>query len=382
MGKKGISTVLITGGAGFIGSHTAHLLVEKGYSVRIIDSLEPQVHGGGRKWPIYLKKDSLELILGDVGDRKLLSNAISGADAIFHLASRVGVGQSMYQVARYIDGNTGTTATLLDLLINQKHNVKKLVVASSMSIYGEGRYFCEKCGLDQYPEIRGETQLKARSWDHRCGRCSSPLKDLPTSEEKPLASTSIYAMSKRHQEEMCLLIGKTYRLPTVALRYFNVYGSRQALSNPYTGACAIFTSRILGRKPPYIFEDGHQKRDFVHVKDIARANLAALEHTNADYEAINVGSGRAISILELAKSLLTTHGSDAKPVIANQFRAGDIRHCYADIEKAKKLLNYHPQVELQEGLAELSEWAKAEGWGAVDLFDKALGELKKRHLTI
>ena len=376
-----LEKVLVTGGAGFIGSHTVDLLIDNEYEAIIVDNLEPQVHGKEQNKPDYVNKKA-KFIQHDIQDKKFLTKIISEVDAVIHLAALVGVGQSMYQIDRYIDANTKATAILLDVLAKKEHNVQKLIVASSMSIYGEGSYYCEQCKTEVYPDLRSQQQLKKQQWDQLCPNCNSILKPLPTDEEKPLIPTSIYAQSKRHQEEMSLLIGKTYDIPTVALRYFNVYGSRQSLSNPYTGACAIFTSRILNNKPPYIFEDGNQKRDFINVKDIAKANLLALENSKADYKAINIGTGKPISIIELAETLIKLYNKpDLKPNISNEYRKGDIRHCYANITKAQKLLNFKPTITLQEGLTELAGWAKTHGWDAIDLFDKALKELKEKQLA-
>jgi len=378
MKAKGIEKVLVTGGAGFIGSHTVDLLIEKGYDVTILDNLEYQVHEG--KIPEYLNKEAI-FIKGDLKDKELIKKIVKDTDAIIHLASAVGVGQSMYQIEKYISYNTYGTALLLDILINEENNVKKIIVASSMSIYGEGKYYCEKCKENKYPEIRSIEQLEKKIWDPLCSECKNPLKPLPTDEDKPLMPTSIYAMSKRHQEEMCLLIGKTYGLPVVALRYFNVYGSRQALSNPYTGVCAIFSSRILNNKPPYIFEDGEQKRDFIHVKDIAKANLLALEKNSANYCKINIGTGKPISIKEIANLLIEIYGINVKPYISYRYRKGDIRHCFADINKAKNLLEFVPSISIKEGLIELTQWAKEHKWGAIDLFEKSLKELEEKKLA-
>jgi dTDP-L-rhamnose 4-epimerase len=380
MKAKNIENVLVTGGCGFIGSHTVDLLIEKGYNVIILDNLEPQVHGEKAKMPDYVNKSST-FIRGDVRDRQLLKKVIQDVDAIIHLAAMVGVGQSMYHIERYIDANTRGSATVLDLVVNEKNKLKKLVVASSMSIYGEGKFYCEKCGVNTYPGLRSEKALKKQLWEQICPRCNSPLIPKPTDEEKPLMPTSIYAMAKRHQEEMFLLIGKTYGIPTVALRYFNAYGSRQALSNPYTGCAAIFTSRILNNKPPYIFEDGDQTRDFIHVKDVARSNVFALESTNANYEAINIGTGKPITIKSLAGKLIELYGKNLQPLVSQEYRKGDIRHCYADIKKAHKLLNFKISIELSEGLKELSGWAESNKWGAVESFDKAFKELKEKHLV-
>ena len=372
--------VLVTGGAGFIGSHVVDLLLEKGYDVTILDSLEVQVHGSGHQSPEYLSKRA-QLVVGDILDRDVLSKLVSESDAVIHLAAMVGVGQSMYQVDRYVNVNSRGTALLLDILVNDSTPVKKFVVASSMSVYGEGRYLCNNCRSTYYPSQRSAASLSQKKWDPMCPRCRSPLSHVATDEESTLLPTSIYALSKRDQEEMSLVIGEAYKIPTVALRFFNVYGPRQALSNPYTGVCAIFSSRILNNKPPFIFEDGKQLRDFVHVKDVARACLLAVELSEADYLPVNIGTGESVSISSIASTLIDLYGKDLQPVISNEFRTGDIRHCYPDITRAKNLLGFRPQIHLREGLAELVEWGKMNGWGSVDHFDRALGELKTRELV-
>jgi len=369
--------ILVTGGAGFIGSHTVDLLIEKGYEVIILDNLEPQVHQGEK--PEYLNEEA-KFVQGDVGDRELIKQLIKDVHTIIHLASAVGVGQSMYQIEKYIEYNTKGTATLLDVLVNEENGVEKLIVASSMSIYGEGKYYCEKCSEDRFPGIRSEERLRSKVWDPLCPECEMRLKPLPTDEDKPLMPTSIYAMSKRHQEEMCLLIGKTYGIPAVALRYFNVFGPGQALSNPYTGCIAIFSSRILNGRSPYIFEDGNQLRDFVHVRDVAGANVLALEKSSADYQAINIGTGKPASIRQISDLLLKVYGARLEPFVSQRYRKGDVRHCYADITKARRVLGYKPSVSLADGLRELAKWARAHEWGAIDLFEKALRELKEREL--
>jgi len=380
MKARRVESVLVTGGAGFIGSHTVDVLLAKGYGVTVLDNLEAQVHGRIRKPPPYLTRDAA-FVRGSVQDRGLVKKLVLKADAVIHLAAIVGVGQSMYQVERYVDANTRGTSVLLDVLANEDHGVKKMVVASSMSIYGEGKYRCQKCEIDVFPSLRPEKQLDENKWEHMCPQCGSPVVPVATDESKPLQPTSVYAQSKRHQEEMSLLIGETYGIPAVALRYFNVYGSRQALSNPYTGACAIFSNRVLNRKPPYIFEDGNQVRDFIHVTDIAQANLLALESTSADYMALNIGTGKPTSILDLANALIQLYGYDMKTEIPGTYRKGDIRHCFADVTKAAKHLRFEAKTGLNEGLLELSHWAKEQGWGATDLFDRALEELKQRRLS-
>ena len=378
MKTRNIEKVLVTGGAGFIGSHTVDLLVERGYQVRVLDNLEPQAHPTGQP-PDYCN-ESVEFMRGDVRYREVLIKAMKDIDAVIHLAAAVGVGQSMYKIEKYTAYNTYGTANLLDVLVNEPNDVKKLVVASSMSIYGEGKYNCNSCGT-VYPQPRSEEQVKSGKWELFCPICGKEVKPVPTDEEKPCMPTSIYAQTKRHQEEMFLLVGRTYGIPTVALRYFNVYGPRQSMSNPYTGVCAIFSSRILNNRPPYIFEDGKQTRDFVHVRDVARANLLALERNGANYMAINIGSGNPISIVDLAQLLIQTYGANVRPFISYRYRKGDIRHCYADLTRAKKYLGYSPTIPLSEGLKELADWAKAHGWGAMNPFEKAMLELEEKRLV-
>jgi len=365
--------VLVTGGAGFIGSFIVDALVEKGHDVRIFDFLEPQVH---KEHPNYVSPKA-EFIKGDIRDTGAIKKAIEDVEIIFHQAAMVGVGQSMYQIARYMDVNTMGTAKLLDVLVNNEHSVKKIIVAASMSSYGEGAYKCDSCGV-VHPALRTEEQMKKREWEQKCPKCGAVVKPIPTPEEKPQNCESIYAMSKRHQEEMVLLIGKTYGIPAVALRYFNVYGPRQSMNNPYTGVCAIFNSRIKNNNAPIIYEDGLQTRDFIHVKDIARANLLVMESDEANYRSFNVGTGKPISILDIANVMIRLHGKNLTPGITNKFRKGDIRHCYADISKIKAI-GFEPKMDFEEGMKELVEWAKSEE--AVDLFEKAQSELKNRNLV-
>ncbi|MGC8960583.1 MAG: SDR family NAD(P)-dependent oxidoreductase [Chloroflexia bacterium] len=372
--------ILVTGGAGFIGSHTVDALLARGYEVRVYDNLEPQVHGPLReqgKWPAYLSPEA-ERIPGDIRDREGLRRALAGVDAVVHLAARVGVGQSMYEIESYIDVNVRGTAVLLDLLANEQHQVRKLIVASSMSAYGEGQYECARCGV-VYPTVRAEERLRARDWEMRCPHCGAEVSPRPTPEEKPLFPTSVYAISKRDQEEMCLAVGRAYGLPTVALRLFNVYGPRQALSNPYTGVVAIFAGRLLNGNPPVIYEDGRQKRDFLHVSDAVQAIVLALENPTADYQVLNVGTGRPITIRQVAEALIRYMGAALEPEISRHFRAGDIRHCYPDVGRIAAL-GYRAQVAFAEGLGETVEWVREQA--AVDRFTTAHGELERRGLTV
>lgn len=371
--------VLVTGGAGFIGSHIVDALLDAGHEVRVFDSLEPQVHGSLRqenKWPDYLAADC-EKVLGDVRDRDAVRAALSGIDVIYHEASAVGVGQSMYDIERYVDLNTRGTSVLLDVLANEPHDVQRLIVASSMSIYGEGKYRCPVHG-EVFPQLRPDSQLEEHEWEMRCPICGKDASPLPTDESKPLYPTSIYAITKKDQEEMCLCIGRAYGIPTVALRYFNVYGPRQALSNPYTGVAAIFSGRLLNDKAPVIFEDGLQSRDFTHVSDIVQANMLALERHEMDYGVFNVGTGRQLSILDVAEALIEELGSRQRAEIVNSFRAGDIRHCYSDISRIQEV-GYRPTVRFEEGVAALVEWVREQS--AEDTFERARKELTSRGLV-
>ena len=369
--------ILITGGAGFIGSHTADALLELGHSVRVYDNLDPQVHGRNADIPDYLNRD-VEFIHGDVRDRESLKKALDGIEAVYHLAAAVGVAQSMYEVQRYVEVNSLGAAVLLDLLANEDHDICKLVVASSMSIYGEGQYVCPECGI-VFPKLRSAAQLDERDWEMHCPNCDRTLEPMPTSEEKPLYPTSIYAITKRDHEEMFLTVGRAYNIPTVALRYFNIYGSRQSLSNPYTGVAAIFSSRLLNHQSPIVFEDGLQSRDFIHISDIVQANLLALEKDEANYDVFNVGTGRKLSIESIGNILIDHLAPDLELSILGKFREGDIRHCYADISKIQDKLGFSPMVTFEDGISELVRWVSTQQ--AKDMVEKAQDQLSTRNLV-
>jgi dTDP-L-rhamnose 4-epimerase len=366
--------ILVTGGAGFIGSFLVDALVERGAEVRIYDALVPQVHGPGQMPPTYLNPHA-EFIKGDVRDRESLAKALEGVDVVYHLAAAVGVGQSMYQIQYYTEANTLGGAVLLDLLANTKHRVRKIIVASSMSIYGEGKYECADCDV-VYPRLRTEEQLKTRDWEMKCPNCGRDVRPVPTDEDKPLYPTSIYAITKRDHEEMFLNTGLAYGIPAVALRFFNTYGPRQALSNPYTGVMAIFSGRLLNRQPPVIYEDGMQSRDFIHVRDIVQGLLLAMDKPQADYEVFNLGT----AVAEVA-DMLSQHLTDGqlRSEIRSQFRAGDIRHCYADVSKARHLLGFEPRILLQKGMADLLAWVKEQT--AEDRFAQVERELAAKALV-
>ena len=367
-------SVLITGGAGFIGSHVARELLAAGYTVRALDDLNPQVHEGKTR-PDYLH-DEVELVRGDVRDEQVVRRALDGVDHVVHFAARVGVGQSMYEIGEYAGVNTFGTGVLLQAMADQSFG--RLLVASSMSVYGEGLYRDSHGSVTEAVE-RTPSQLTHQKWDP-VGPDGQALEPLPTPETKAPSLSSIYALGKYDQERMCLLYGAAYGVPTVALRFFNVYGADQALSNPYTGVLAIFAARLLNSRPPMIFEDGEQRRDFVAVQDVARACHLALTRDEAAGQVINIGSGRSATVLEIAQQLAKVTGNtDIEPEITGKFRVGDIRHCFADISLARKLLGYEPHIELSDGMAVLAEWL--EGQVAIDRVDDAAKELASRGLT-
>jgi dTDP-L-rhamnose 4-epimerase len=367
--------ILVTGGAGFIGSHLVERLLSDGHFVRIYDNLDPQVHGQD---PPNIN-DKAEFIKADIKDTSSLSAALSDIDVIFHEAALVGVGQSMYQVERYADTNTLGTAKLLDLLITEDHDVKKLIVASSMSIYGEGAYRCDDHDI-VFPQSRTLEHIKMYGFDMRCPFCSKRVLPIPTPESKPLQPTSIYALTKKDQEEMSLITGRAYGLPVVALRYFNTYGPGQALSNPYTGVCAIFLSQILNDNSPSIFEDGHQSRDFTSVHDIVQANTLAMEKSKANYKVYNVGTGQPTSIANVAAMLLNIFQRPIQLRVNEKFRSGDVRHCYADISSISSELGFKPTVQLSKGLRDLSRWVSNQR-SVIDNSQRALSELEDRGLV-
>ena len=368
--------ILITGGAGFVGSHLADELLEHGYQVRAFDNLAGQVHGERAKRPGYLASE-VELVVGDIRDPDAVTAALEDVDAVFHFAATVGVGQSMYEIANYTSINGGGTAVLLEALAQRP--VQRLIVASSMSIYGEGLYQTRD-GKSMEGRERSIEQLRAHKWDV-LGDDGQPLIPVPTPESKCPALPSVYAISKYHQERLCMLVGRAYGMDTVALRFFNIFGTRQALSNPYTGVLAIFASRFLNDNPPLINEDGEQRRDFVSVRDIAQACRLSLEKPAAAGHVFNIGSGRDYSILEIAGKMARVLGKEhIEPEIVGKCRVGDIRNCFADIALARKVLGYEPRISLDKGLEELAEWLETQT--AVDRVADASHELIMRGLAV
>lgn len=376
MGKH----ILIVGGAGFIGSHLADELLAHGHRVSVLDNLSPQVHGENATAPDYLSPE-VEFIHGDVRRPKDVAFALQEVDVVYHFAALVGVGQSMYDVVRYQEVNNVGTAVLLEALT--KNPVERLVVASSMSIYGEGLYRCD-AGRIRPGQEREDVRLRAGQWEVHDPETGVPLHPVPTPEDKTPALPSIYALTKYDQEIACLRLGRAYGIPTVALRFFNVFGTRQSLANPYTGVLAIFAARYLHGKAPLINEDGQQRRDFVSVHDIAQACRLAMERDAAIGQAFNVGSGRNYSILEVASLLAKALGKEhLVPELTGKYRAGDIRHCFADISAARAKLGYQPTFPLETSLGPLAEWIAAqEGCVPADRVEQAYAELASRGLAV
>lgn len=364
--------VLITGGCGFIGRYVTQELLSSGYQVRILDALIDQVHGdAGPTIPT-----GVEFIQGDVCDKSIVQDALQGVESVLHLAAEVGVGQSMYEIARYVGGNDLGTAVLLESMIGLP--VKRIVVASSMSVYGEGLYTDEHG--HRFGQVRRRAvQIKSGEWEAK-GPNGETLTPTPTDEEKPVDLASIYALTKYMQERAVLIYGEAYGVDAVALRLFNVFGPGQALSNPYTGVLANFASRIANGQSPMIFEDGRQRRDFVHVRDVARAFRLALEKPRVSGHVINVGSGQSYSVAEVAS--LLAEAMDApqlQPEILHKARSGDIRNCFSDISKARELLGFEPEHRLETTLGELAAWVRTTG--AIDRGAEMKRQLEERGLV-
>jgi dTDP-L-rhamnose 4-epimerase len=352
--------VLVTGGAGFIGSHLVDLLLARGCEVTVLDSLVPQVHAEEERdaagWPAYLDGRARR-IYADLNDEGVFESSLQGVTHLAHLAASVGVGQSMSNIIDYTRNNVMTAASMLEILSQRPHTVERIVVASSMSIYGEGAYRVPSTGTMVAPQLRSHQQLAERQWE--LVQDGERLTPVATTEEKLLQPASIYAINKRDHEEMFLAVGRALQIPTVALRLFNTYGSRQSLSNPYTGVAAIFISRLLNDQPPLVFEDGDQQRDFVHVHDVASAFLTALESDEALWDVFNVGSGRPITVTEIAVTLARMLDKEIAPEILGRYRIGDIRHCYPDVSKIQRVLGFMPQRNFDEGMHELVDWVRA-----------------------
>ena len=348
-----VRVALVTGGAGFVGSHLADRLLRDGWHVRALDNLDQLAHPSQAP-PPHLAPE-VELITGDLRDPEAVRRALTGAEVVFHLGGVVGNGESMVNVRRAVDVNSTGTATLLEAMVARRDAVRRLVVASSMVVYGEGAYRCAEHG-DVAAPGRSAEQLRLRSWEPLCPRCGRELEPTPVSEDQPLHPTSVYGITKRDQEELALVLGRAYGLEAVALRYLNVYGPRQALGNPYTGVAALFAARVIAGRRPRVFEDGGQIRDLVSVLDVVDATARAADAPGATGQAINVATGRRLRIADLARAISRALGSDAEPEITGEFRAGDIRHCFAGTSRARELLGFEARRTVEEGLPELAEW--------------------------
>lgn len=369
--------VLVTGGAGFIGSFVVDRLVERGHQVRVFDALVNPVHADSRTPPAYLNR-AAEFIAGDVRDADALEKALAGIDAVVHNAALVGVGQSQYRIAPYMSANVDGTATLFDLIVNRRTRVNRIVVAGSMSSYGEGEARCPEHGVFS-PSARTEAQLQQRKWEICCPLCGEPSVPVPTSENRVLNPLSVYALSKKVQEELALTVGRTFGLPVTVARLFNVYGPRQSLNNPYTGIMAIFMSRLLNGGRPTIYEDGRQLRDFVYVGDVANAFVKLLEAPPAEPTVVNIGTGKPTSVLELAQLLIDHAAPDRQAEILGRYRRGDIRHCYADVAQARRL-GIEVKTAPHAAIPEIAAWAAS--LSSTDQFSTAQRELIEHGLLV
>jgi dTDP-L-rhamnose 4-epimerase len=369
--------ILITGGAGFIGSNLSLKLIEKGCNVTVLDNLSPQIHGENS--PLYNSiKDKVRFIKGSVLDYDDWKNALEGIDVVVHLAAETGTGQSMYEIEKYTDVNIKGTAIFLDILANEKHSVKKMIIASSRSIYGEGKYRCPQHGV-VYPSERQDSDMANGDFGVKCPVCGCEVALLATDEGSKIHPASIYGITKQVQEQMFLVMGKSLGIPAVAFRYQNVYGAGQSLSNPYTGILSIFSTRIKNGNDITIFEDGLESRDFVYVDDVVDATILGIEKEEANGEVFNVGLGEAIDVLRVANSLIKGYNSPSKITISQNYRLGDIRHNYADLTKIKEKLGFQPKVGFEEGIVRFTQWVDAQEV-MEDKYEKSIQEMKEKGL--
>lgn len=373
--------VLITGGAGFIGSHIALKLIDKGYDVTVLDNLLEQIHGSdpNKTSPLYCSiKDKVRFIKGDVCDKELLTRALGDADYVIHLAAETGTGQSMYEIKRYIDVNIGGTALLLDILVNTKNRVKRVVVAESRAIYGEGKYYCQKCG-DVYPTERKEEDMAKGDFECHCPKCGGNVKLVATTEDSAIHPSSVYGIGKQVQGQLVHLICKNTGIESVSFRYQNVYGPGQSLTNPYTGILSIFSNRIKSHKGINIFEDGKETRDFVYIDDVVDATIAGLEVSKANGHVFNVGTGVAIDVLTVAQTLCKYYGIQVPLTVSGNYRLGDIRHNYADISLAQKILGFQPKWPFDAGIKKFVDWVNRQEL-KIDNYEASLEEMKLKGL--
>ena len=369
--------ILITGGAGFIGSNLALKLIEKGYKVTVLDNLSPQIHTSNS--PLYNSiKDKVRFIKGTVLSYDDWKNALEEIDVVVHLAAETGTGQSMYEIEKYTDVNIKGTSIFLDILANEKHSVKKMIVASSRAIYGEGKYECSSCGI-VYPNERKDEDMSKGDFTVKCPICNANAKLLATDENSKIHPSSIYGITKQVQEQMFMVMGKTLNIPALAFRYQNVYGAGQSLSNPYTGILSIFSTRIKNGNDINIFEDGKESRDFVYIDDVVDATILGIEKDEANYEVFNVGLGLAIDVNKVASTLVKEYKSNSKISISGNYRLGDIKDNYADLTKIQTKLGFKPKVSFEEGIKRFTKWVNAQEV-VEDQYEKSINEMKEKGL--
>ncbi|GHV47414.1 nucleoside-diphosphate-sugar epimerase [Spirochaetia bacterium] len=374
--------ILIIGGAGFIGSHLALTLVSKGYTVRVLDNLSKQIHGDkSENSTLYQSiKDRVDFIYGDVRDKNIWTKALDNIDIIVHLAAETGTGQSMYEIHRYTDVNITGTAGLLDYITNQKHHIKKIIVASSRAIYGEGKYYCKNHGV-VYPLARKSKDMDAGDFEAKCPDCNTPVFVLPTDETSKIHPTSVYGITKQIQEELIITCCRSLGIPALAFRYQNVYGPGQSLKNPYTGILSIFSTQLINNQPLNIFEDGIESRDFVYIDDVVNATIAGIEDEFIDYLSINVGAGVSTNVLTVAKRLKDLYNSNSEIYVSGNYRLGDIRHNHADITLLKEKLKYKPVIHFEDGITKFAKWVRTQDINNSTLsYEKSLNEMKAKGL--
>lgn len=375
-----LKNVLITGGAGFIGSSLALKLLDKGYEVTVLDNLSPQIHGEeGTSSELFLKiRDKVTFIKGDVVNSDDWRKALKGQDVVVHLAAETGTGQSMYEINKYIDVNVKGTSNLLDILTNEEHQVKKIVVAASRAIYGEGMYHCTEHGT-VFPVERTEADMSKGDFEVKCPICNTDVEVMATTEETKIHPTSVYGITKQVQEQMCMVVGKSLNIPVVGYRYQNVYGPGQSLKNPYTGILSIFSTIIKNNNNINIFEDGLESRDFVFIDDIVDATILGIEKEEANFESFNVGTGVPTTVIEVANVLKEKYQSETEIQISGNFRLGDIRHNFADLTKIKEKLGFTPKVSFEEGISKFVDWVNQQEV-VEDRYQKSIEEMKKKGL--
>ena len=373
--------ILITGGAGFIGSNVALKLTDKGYDVTVLDALTNQIHGDDpeKTSPLYKSiKDKVCFIKGNVTSRADWIKALDGQEAVIHLAAETGTGQSMYEIEKYVNTNIGGTALLLDILTNTEHNVKRVLVAESRAIYGEGKYFCEKCG-NVYPTERKDEDMAKGDFECHCPKCGGKVCLIATTEDSAIHPSSVYGIGKQVQGQLVHMVCKSIGVEAVSFRYQNVYGPGQSLNNPYTGILSIFSTRIKNGNGINIFEDGMETRDFVYIDDVVDATIMGLEVPEANGHVFNVGTGVATDVMTVAKTLCEKYEANVPITVSGNYRLGDIRHNYADITLARKILGFEPKWTFSDGIAQFAKWVNSQIIPE-DRYEASIKEMKNKGL--